>query len=294
MSRVVALACAWIAVCSAAESAAGLGSDSVQGSGSGSSHSAAYEAAFRDCRLRDRREVNAERGFSRREDNWTHEECFYVCPIVGHGQRECSAGHHGADAEFGSHQRVMMWDVLFLILAVLVGALGKKFFPVWLPYTVGLLLIGCLVGGVALVLETRPNCPSFVLDPVYDANHDGLITRSEWDAYACADCHNQSACAAHESRRSCHDWGCAKFDDLDAPFRYSFFDTQAHNGHCAPSGPRRLVMASPFIVADCLAACNLVHRKRDSPTASCSRTSCGAPTATWARRSWTSQTWTPT
>ena len=222
--EVFALACAWIALCAASEPAA---SSSALGSGSGSSvGSVDIQSAFRDCRLRDRREVNAERGFSPREDNWTHEECFYVCPIVGHGQRECKTGHHGG-VTFASHQRVMMWDVLFLILAVLVGALGKKFFPVWLPYTVGLLLIGCLVGGGALVLETRPSCPSFALDPVYDTNHDGAVTRSEWDAYACADCHNQSACASHDSRRSCYHWGCADFDELDAPFRYSFFDTQA-------------------------------------------------------------------
>ena len=49
------------------------------------------------------------------------------------------------------------------------------FFPKWLPYTVGLLIVGMAFGIIAQSLVARADCPMYALK--YDMDADGYISR---------------------------------------------------------------------------------------------------------------------
>lgn len=79
--------------------------------------------------------------------------------------------------------------------------------------------------------------PLHALDPAFDRNHDSKISRAEWGRFTCADCVVDSVCQQPSANRACHD--CSSFDALNAPFRYSVFDTAYASGHADDDYLRR-------------------------------------------------------
>ena len=90
-----------------------------------------------------------------------------------------------------------MWPVFFLCWTVLLGSFLSRVFPKWLPYTVGLLLVGFALGTIAQSLELAVDCPMYA--QLHDRNRDGLVSRSEWDRFVCAGCDAHSVCAAWDT-----------------------------------------------------------------------------------------------
>ena len=144
----------------------------------------------------------------------------------------------------------MLWGIFFLIMSVMLGACLSRYFPVWLPYTVGLLLVGGIMGGFAQRLELSTDCPMHALR--HDRDGDHLINRTEWGEFVCEGCHANSFCmvshvywkldefrggvratrfpgipstkiaSSLKPPRTCGsaDQGCGwTFDDLDKPFK---------------------------------------------------------------------------
>ena len=163
-------------------------------------------------------------------DNYTaflDYRCRSICPTFGHGNLHCSWETHHA-LEFEGWNGTMMWGVAYLAIALLIGALGsvmlRNFAPA-VPYTVGLLLFGILLGFVAHMLAAQDFCPTHALDPIFDRDHSGSINRDEWEYFTCHNCNPDSVCATPGSLRSClRDRGCPTFDELDAPFSYTAMD----------------------------------------------------------------------
>ena len=89
--------------------------------------------------------------------------------------------YHGFHADFLhslNKQPSLMWGIFFLIFSVAAGAFLSRIFPVWLPYTVGLLLIGIMLGAIAQRLNLHEDCPMHARS--YDRNGDGRISRTEY------------------------------------------------------------------------------------------------------------------
>ena len=59
------------------------------------------------------------------------------------------------------------------------GVACKLWFPPWVPYTVGLLIIGMAAGLLSEFLAANPRCPWHALTYM-DADHDGSISRAEY------------------------------------------------------------------------------------------------------------------
>lgn len=110
----------------------------------------------------------------------------------------------------------------------MIGALGAVFLRNYapaVPYTVGLLIVGIALGITAHIMSSGDSCPTHALDAVFDADHSGSITRTEWDYFTCADCEGASVCASPDYHRAClASEGCASFDELDMPFHYTAMD----------------------------------------------------------------------
>ena len=172
----------------------------------------------------------------------TARTCDTVCPFPGAPDRlhSCSENYHTTWDHHNDELNLredLQWTIFFLCLFGFVGAFSKMVFPTWLPYTVGLLLIGITLGAIAQLLSNGSDCPWKAF--VHDHNHDGHISHSEWDEFVCKDCHPDSFCALDidsnhgDLRRTCWDrvtnssagrlGGCRwSFTDLDQSWHKAF------------------------------------------------------------------------
>lgn len=190
-------------------------------------------ASVRDCRYRDKDEVTRERNASSTDD-WARRECHRICPQLPPPAQEleCSDGGHHERVK-ADHRQSANFAIFFLAMCILVGALARRFLPKWIPYTVALLLIGMIMGGLSYAAEMRYDCPMNALHK-YDRDHDEQVSRDEWREFTCDGCHHNSVCWP----RSCSaaSDGCwFSFDDLDTEFRLtpmvvSFVDKTAGDG----------------------------------------------------------------
>mmetsp|Transcript_53912 Transcript_53912/g.159752 ORF Transcript_53912/g.159752 Transcript_53912/m.159752 type:complete len:1155 (-) Transcript_53912:469-3933(-) len=170
----------------------------------------------------------------------TARQCDSLCPFPGapDNQYECKEHYHTVYATFTgelSSRNSLQWNIFFLCLFALIGAFSKVMFPKWLPYTVGLLVIGMSLGIIAQRIAAQTDCPwiSFM----YDSDHDHAISREEWDGFVCTGCHPQSFCKIdswHGMHRTCWDGdtavngsGCRwDFDELDSSWRRTFMTVE--------------------------------------------------------------------
>ena len=94
--------------------------------------------------------------------------------------------------------------------------------------TVGILLVGMLLGAVAHLLATREDCPMYAI--LQDVDGDHSISRQEWQNFVCAGCKPGAFCLSETKeglgfKRTCGDGssspaGCAwDFDSLSTAFR---------------------------------------------------------------------------
>ena len=60
------------------------------------------------------------------------------------------------------------------------GALMRLYFPVWLPYTVGLLIVSLIFGIIAQAAFQGTDCPSRAF--AY-AGDDHVVSRKEWNRF---------------------------------------------------------------------------------------------------------------
>ena len=167
-----------------------------------------------------------------------------ACPAPAHidVQFECSDHSvHSFASDFNHMLKKrlgLMWNIFFVICALLFGALFRMCFPTWLPYTVGLLIVGMLAGGIGQLAATQPDCPMYAMK--YDYDGDGYISRTEWEGFTCVGCHAASYCAtagkgfgAAPYISSCGDGspeapGCGfGFDWLDSPWKLSSMHAEA-------------------------------------------------------------------
>lgn len=172
------------------------------------------------------------------KDIWNDRFCTPICPKLPHGERQCSGGHGHHEEPHLARESAMIWGILFLASAVLVGAGAHLLLARWLPalpYTVGLLIFGIFIGALASWLRNRPQCPQMALDAAYDRlPHDGLISEEEWDLFRCKDCHKDSEC--YDKRRTFPAHGRLDqeggyfFDELDKPYKYHDFEAP-HQWH---------------------------------------------------------------
>jgi hypothetical protein len=172
--------------------------------------------AVHDCFFRSRENVTAELG-----DDWERKRCHRACPRLPPPaeEQQCSEYHH--ERPGATHHAGVHFAILFLALCLLLGGISRLCIP-WMPYTVTLLLLGFLLGGLAFVLESQVECP---LNALYKFDRDGdeRISRAEWSEFICVGCDPDSVCAS----RSCGDGSSAPadcrytFDSLDTVFRIS-------------------------------------------------------------------------
>ena len=197
--------------------------------------------------------------------------CHATCPSprMTDFHLKCkSHAYHGFKADFMHtlHRRSsLLWPIFFLIWTVALGSYLSRLFPKWLPYTVGLLIVGVTLGAIAQRLELGEDCPMYAR--LHDRDGDGLISRSEWDQFVCTGCVSDSYCASWQNKwdmtyaglnettrseyvhardhvRSCLLTGCRyTFDQLDAPWKLSSMLAEFSYGF--PGGShRRLASAS--------------------------------------------------
>ena len=152
---------------------------------------------------------------------------------------QCSSHSvHTFASDFGkklSARNSMMWQIFFLVFALIFGAFFRMVLPKWLPYTVGLLLVGIIVGAMAQYTASRADCPMYALQ--HDADGDGYISEAEYKHFICEGCSQESFCIAAGRAEpfkdkyfsTCGD-GSAKppshrcwytFDWLDSPWKLS-------------------------------------------------------------------------
>ena len=112
------------------------------------------------CRHRTRENVTATIGAM--EPKWEDSRCWRVCPKhTTQERRECVPVHEESGTKHHSDRR---FAIFFCAFGLLLGAFGKTFFPKFVPYTVGLLLIGVLLGMTAAALERQATCPMHAAD----------------------------------------------------------------------------------------------------------------------------------
>lgn len=182
-------------------------SSSNSSSGSSARPQSSAEA-IANCRHRRAADVTAELGAE-----WADVQCFVVCPKIDDFSRACHDGHGGHGHVQVAYHGALQWKIFFLAAGLLFGAFGKRNFPAWVPYTVGLLLVGFVLGMLRSLLAQRAVCPMKALDS-FDSDHNGAISREEWALFTCADCVADAVCA--DPARSCGGGdACWRFDDLD-------------------------------------------------------------------------------
>ena len=194
--------------------------------------------------------------------------CNNLCPAAGAADYKytCGGGHTGSDTDdvfhpVGSNWRgtvylhsSLQWPLFFLIISVILGAFFKCAFDAFaIPYTVGLLVVFTIVGIIAGTLESETFCPHHAWK--FDRNHNGEISRAEWDEFRGVGYNPGSFCFkgdvvgtrlddAYKSKRVCGT-GTAEprgvnadasecmytFDNLDVAFKLSGMHTYQVNGH---------------------------------------------------------------
>ena len=118
------------------------------------------------------------------------------------------------------------WSIFFLISCALFGVLFRMIFPTWLPYTVGLLLVGFFAGVLGHALGASEDCPMYALMS-NDVDGDNMISRAEWDNFVCVGCVQGSVCLSGYNglRSTCGDGsanpaGCRwTFDQLNSEWK---------------------------------------------------------------------------
>ena len=222
----------------AAIAAIGLVSGGSSGGTPAPTGAASQSQAYKDCRLKSQQTVALEHNFTdiTAKDfvTWSDDHCLDICPRIGHGLNVCSdEAHHKTD--FPGWFANLMWPIAFLCIALVIGALGQRCFKqMGIPYTVGLIIIGIVLGLAATLTSLQQYCPHHALDPAFDSDHDGIISRAEYDSFICTDCDPASICAAGSGWPRTCGGGCLPFDLLDSPFRYTPLDPayagqQAHD-----------------------------------------------------------------
>lgn len=268
----------------AAASAAGAGSGSASGSAASGSASVPWSTDL--CRAYTMEGALAH--LSSMGHNTTQaalvQYClFTVCRAGAQADYKvsCQAGiDHGFVSHFREEQvqrPSLNWAIIFLVTCTLCGAAFSVCFPVWLPYTVGLLVVGVVLGILSQALAGQQDCPHFALLSS-DENHDGLISRDEWNHFICAGCVANSVCLSPASRTgaefagSCGDGtaspsGCRyTWEGLNAPWTSSSMLSETNQNtrrHLEAHG-RQLASAgvdhSKYLTADELwtPACDLL------------------------------------
>ena len=133
----------------------------------------------------------------------THAEVFKlcndVCPIskAVDVRTRCDAHHtfHSLQYTFTEAQKYhpqMQWHILFISFMLLLGAIIRMTVPKWIPYTVFILIISCVVGLVSQKLSESVNCPYHAF--LHDTDHDYKISRTEWSYFLCEGCNTTSYC----------------------------------------------------------------------------------------------------
>jgi NhaP-type Na+/H+ or K+/H+ antiporter len=185
--------------------------------------------------------------------HWTF-FCLPQCPIVSAPDFKgaCHEGAHEFRATYRAHTKqhnTLQWEVLFVVFWVLVGAFFRRFSPSWVPYTVGVLAIGVILGAIAEKVEQDSNCPHNLFQ--YDKDHDYKVSRAEYDDFLCIGCNPDAFCPTAQDtgrwglgRRTCGDGsknapGCPdhmNFTSLDRGWKKSLMhpetvDTSAGDGY---------------------------------------------------------------
>lgn len=174
-------------------------------------------------------------------------------------------------SEKASGHNSLQWNIFFLIMCFLLGAQFKLYLPKWMPYTVGLLILGMILGLIAESLAQAKDCPMYAL--LYDIDGDGAISRSEYQEFTGVGWHLSSMCMSWKERtsqmlsanaayftsvnakisstrdvRTCGDGsanpsGCRyTFDALDGPYKLS--DMHAEYAVSSGSGGHRRALAA--------------------------------------------------
>ena len=109
-------------------------------------------------------------------------ECRRVCPGASSlRQFSCEEHWHDTLTQFDDGQEVtngLQWTIYFLALSLILSSANKLLFPSWLPFTVGLLVQGIVLGIIAQALFDRASCPAHALKSQYNTNHDHKISRT--------------------------------------------------------------------------------------------------------------------
>ena len=127
----------------------------------------------------------------------------YSCPVFIQKVDEKAVCSDHAAHSFSSNFREkltkrgsLLWPVFFCVMSVLFGAIFLNLFPHILggriPYTVGLLIVGFILGIVAKLASSAIDCPMYAL--IYDANGDDLIDEDEYDRFTCKNCDASAIC----------------------------------------------------------------------------------------------------
>ena len=176
-------------------------------------------------------------------------------------------------SEKASGHNSLQWNIFFLIMCFLLGAQFKLYLPKWMPYTVGLLILGMILGLIAESLAQAKDCPMYAL--LYDIDGDGAISRSEYQEFTGVGWHLSSmhvverahkpdairkCCLLHFRQRykisstrdvrTCGDGsanpsGCRyTFDALDGPYKLSDMHAEYAAPRCSGGHRRALAAAS--------------------------------------------------
>jgi hypothetical protein len=158
--------------------------------------------------------------------------CLSECPplTAPDFKLQCTEGAHEFRTTFRSkttQHATMQYEVLFVIFWILCGAFFRRFLPPSVPYTVGILSIGLLLGVIAEMVEQDPRCPHNIM--LHDKDHDGKVSQEEYDSFTCVGCDPESFCL---SSQRIHVWalgartcGDGSADAPGCPFSFASLDS---------------------------------------------------------------------
>ena len=121
---------------------------------------------------------------------------------------------------------------------MLFGALVRMSVPVWVPYTVFIMSICCVIGVISHNQHIADTCPHHVFKK---AGSDLRVSRAEWGEFLCEGCHPDSYCLASQpfGKRTCGDGSVETpgggpvgscrytFDQLDTSWKQTAMVTEA-------------------------------------------------------------------